>query len=465
MKRQTVTSVLRVEVLLFFFVWFVYGLTINTKNLQDYSLAKVEAFVDYRRVSVEGLATWRPGDDSVRYKGHAYSDKQPGEGILAGIAYAHLRLLGLSFASDKFLAAALTTFFSGSLLMAIGVVFLYWLARDLDGGRSTIWPLGAALVWAFGTTAFAYAGLAQHDTMAPPLMVIGFYFLQRIRNARLSPTATRWFSVLAGFLLGFTLTTSMLQLYMVLVFGAYFLLLRRWKLIVPFTVGGILGFGPSILYNVICFGDPFLFPLLAHVKYAGYNYDAEVFVFFEWKNFTEKLWVYCVLVSRYLPVLWFGLVGLFFIRRRYDREAVFVITAILVLLAFVTNIRGLGTCAYGPRYLLPLMPLAALGVIGLHRIPSTTLRYLVGSALALVGLLSAKINLAGAIQGALYCNLAGYAYPEYIDKLMRGDVPPMPLFRYLLPLTIIVALLIVYRSIDALVRSLKTKTDLPELPL
>ena len=373
-SRFSWKRIITVELMLFFGLWFVYGMLINEKNIAAAGQSVTEAVVDEHRFNVDNLTAWPhqyTGDVFV-YEGHTYSNKNPGQGVITSIVYAHLRLFGISYARDKFFAGALVIFFSTSLLTAFGSVVLYWLARDLEGKRTIIWPLAAALIWGLCTTQMAFAGVAWHDPLAAPMLVIAVYLLQKIRNTSLSPEKARNLSILAGFLLGMTVTTSMTFLFMVVVFGIYFLAMRRWRLLVPFLLGGVVGIAPMVFYNTVNFGNPLSFPAVLYFEITGVPPD--VYFFLDWVNFKSKVVLYYQLITWYAPVLWLGLAGLLLLPSRVRREQLFVFGAIAVLLLYMFNVTGLGVCGYGPRYLLPIMPFCSLGIVGLGLLPTKTLK-------------------------------------------------------------------------------------------
>jgi hypothetical protein len=422
-----------VALVLFFSLWLIYGAFINSKNIVDYGQATVEAIVDQHRFYVEDLPVWTRGDD-FDYQDHKVSNKQPGQAFICSVAYAQLRLLGISYGREKIVAGALVIFLTASFLTALAAAALFLLARDLDEKKRIIWPLAAALSWALGTTAFAYSGIAHHDAIATDFLIIAFFLLHRIRNADLTEKAQKSVGFLAGLLLGLTLTTSMLHFFMVSVFGIYFLTLCRWKVLLPLLIGGFLGVLPMLVYNTFLFGNPFLPPAMAQLKFTGD--DGEVMFFLNSENFFEKLHVYYVQISEYLPVLWFGIAGLLFLPRKFRREQLFVAAAILALAIYVTNIQGLGTCAYGPRYLLPIMPFCALGIVGLGNLPTKVFRVVVFLALASVAAISTQINVVGAMMGAMFCNFAGYGYNDHVLNIQRGNLPQYPLLPYMVALLV-----------------------------
>ena len=51
---------------------------------------------------------------------------------------------------------------------------------------------------------------------------------------------------------------------------------------------------------------------------------------------------------------------------------------LVALAAYILNIEASGTCQYGPRYLLPAMPLVSLGLVGLGFLRGGTQKLLAG---------------------------------------------------------------------------------------
>jgi hypothetical protein len=431
--RRSWQRLVSVELMLFFGVWLVFGMLINQKNIGMYGQSVTEAFVDYQKFTVENLPAWpwQMNGDVFVFEGNTYSNKNPGQGIISSIAYAPLKFLGFSYSRDKYLAGALVIFFSTSLFTALGAVALYRLARDLDGRRTVIWPLAAALGWAVCSTQMAWAGVAWHDPLAAPMILIAFYLLQRVRNGGLAYSAARNYSFLAAFLLGMTVTTSMTFLFMTVVIGIYFLTMRRWKLLTPFLIGGIVGVAPLFLYNTYNFGNPFSFPAMLYFRLT--NTPPDVYFFLDWTNFTNQAGWYLQLINWYTPIIWLGLIGLLFLPARFRREQLAAFGVIAVLIFYMFNVSGLGVCGYGPRYLLPIMPFCALGIVGLGRFPTIYVKVLVGLVVFWFAFQSFKVNIVGAIGGALYCPVTSFAYPSYLENIARGPMPDFPLFSILLP--------------------------------
>src|SRR5882672_6682520 len=253
-QRLRSTSIARIEVVLFLFVWLTYGVAINSDNLVKFNLQQigVDAIVERHQFYLEGSDVpelWPLGDVFL-YQGHKYAAKQPGQFMAGAAVYWVLRGLGLRYKDNYLLTSALITFFTTSLVLAISAVAVFRIARKLTkDAQALFWPMVTTLVYAFGTTVFAYSGIAHHDALATGYLVIAFYLIFDLPRGGWDGRGAMIQSAGAGLLLGFAVTTSMLVFFMTIVCALYFLWLRRWRLIPFFLVAVIIGLLPLLIYD------------------------------------------------------------------------------------------------------------------------------------------------------------------------------------------------------------------------
>ena len=447
-NNQTIMKLHKTELALFLFVWSVCGLAINSTNLEAFNLqqAGVEAIVERKQFSIEGSSTPqlqikvyydgdKPFGDTFMHNGRQFAAKQPGQFMVGAVVYFFLRLLGLSYQSNYALTSALVSFFTSSLLTAAAALAVFRIAREFNGNESLAWPLASASLYAFGTTAFAYSGFAYHDTLAAGYLVIAFYLtllLARRKVRRESLVAAA-----AGALLGLTITTSMLPFFMACVVGLYLITLRPWKLMLAAIVGGVLGVAPLLWYNAISFGNP----LLNSYTAGGYPESA---LHFNLHNSIEKVGLYASEITLYDPLVWLGLLGLLFFPRALRREVLVILTLFAVHAFQVLNIESHGGCHYGPRFLLPVLPYAVIGVVGFHYLRSSMMRRAMALVVVLFGAASIMINLVGALSGAMYCDVQVYAFWPGVAAIEHGGLREFPLAKWLLLPLVVSLLLLVY---------------------
>jgi hypothetical protein len=119
----------------------------------------------------------------------------------------------------------------------------------------------------------------------------------------------------------------------------------------------IVGLSPLLAYNALCFGNPFLLPNIAG-RYS------DTFFRLNRDNFLNKLDFYLRMSTLYMPVIWFGLVGVLLYPRRLQRERFAILGMLLALAAYILNIDANGTCQYGCYF----APGTAVRISGIDRI-------------------------------------------------------------------------------------------------
>ncbi|HEV7844549.1 MAG TPA: hypothetical protein VGO69_12725, partial [Pyrinomonadaceae bacterium] len=139
----------------------------------------------------------------------------------------------------------------------------------------------------------------------------------------------------------------------------------------------------------------------------------------------------------YAPVLLIGLVGLSLLPRSFRREKLAAAGAVIILCAYIFNIDTVGTCQYGPRYLLPAMAFGCLGLVGFSYLEASGVRIIWIIMMVLVSLLSIIVNAVGALGGAMYCDLVRHAFWPHLAGLRRGEWGTFPLFSWLFIPTVI----------------------------
>ena len=371
--------------------------------------------------------------------------------MAGAIVYFLLHKLGLNYVDHYLLTSALVTFFTTSLVLAASGVALFGVACEMTAdGRSLLlptratrvgtplfWPLAATLSYALATTAFAYSGI---DALVTGYLVIAFYFIFQLSRAG-GTIRTRYLKAAgAGLLLGLTITTSMLPFFMVVLCVFYFLSLRHWKLLPVFLGAIIAGLLPLFVYDAVSFGNPFLLP-----NVAGAGMFADTFFHFDPKNLGDKLVLYASSLMTYVPIFAVGLFGLSYYPSQMKRGPVFLtlVAVMLVLAAFVLNIKSDGDCQFGPRYLLPAMPFACLGIVGFSYLSTALERRIAGVAVGLAGTLSFVVNLVGALRGAMSCPHGQNAFWNHIAAILQGEGRSYPLAVWLLlPLLICTTLFV-----------------------
>jgi len=446
--RATTKGCTLLELSLLLSLWFFYGTAINSRNLEAFNLqqAGVEAMVERHQFSLQGSAEPRfqikvyfegdkPFGDTFLYNGRQYAAKQPGQFMAGAVVYFFLRLFGLSYFNNYLLTSALVTFFTTSLVTAVAAVAVFRIVREFMASDTIAWPLASAVSYGLATTAFVYSGIAYHDALASGYLVIAFYLVVLLALRQPRGRAAKVIAGAVGLLLGITITTSMLPFLMACVVGVYLVSLRRWDLTIWTLIGGVVGLTPLLVFNAVSFGNPFLTSYVA----GGYP---ESYLHWDLHNSLQKLHFYVWQITLYVPIVWVGILGLASYPRVLRREQFAILALFLAMAIQVLNIDSHGGCHYGPRFLLPLMPYACIGLAGFSYLRGRMSKVLALTAIALAAASSFVVSFVGALYGAMYCETEVYAFWGYLGPLRNAGWKDMPLAVWLVaPLMLSAALL------------------------
>src|SRR5205814_5599342 len=138
-----------------------------------------------------------------------------------------------------------------------------------------------------------------------------------------------------------------------------------------------------------------------------------------------KLRFYGWQVSVYVPIVWAGLLGLIMFPREIRRERWTMLAMLLALAIQVLNLDSDGGCQFGPRFLLPWMPYASLGLLGFYFLTRPPVKAFAVAAIELVAVVSFGINLTGALYVAMSRATAQYGrWPDLVALRAGARKPP-----------------------------------------
>ena len=364
-------SELPVELVLFLFTFLTYGWFFggggwNQNAHFDLTRALVERqtlYIDGYHVN-SGDISWSP----ISGEWHAYINKPPGVSFLAAIPYAVLypieRALSVPIDSwmwmtfNAWLVTVLTCGLAGALIPV--VVYRYG-ARQ--GSPRT--ALAVALVVAFGTIVFPYATMLMAHVPTALFLLVAFVWLDE------RPLAAGISAGIAG-----TCYYLCIPAAAVLFLGA---LVRSRRAAVSFVLGG-LPFGIALgVYHYVCFGSPFVTSLEVSTRFTE---KGLLFGVFRLPSL-EALWGLTFSEHRGLffvsPVLLLAFAGVWRMRRR---DLVMIGAIVSIFLISISGFNGWhGGSAFGPRYLLPIVPLLAIPLL-----------YVRGRAWAIAGIFLAILS-------------------------------------------------------------------------
>jgi len=289
--------------------------------------------------------------------GREFSDKAPGSIFIAAAAYGLLKVSGLS----KGLSPNLIRYVVKALVLGIAAIIAFgYMVRLLKEG-SEHFPLHlAGVAYILSAPVFAYYILYFGHGLAAAFVLVALVFLLRDAPGTLDV-------FVAGALFGLASAVE----YPVVVLGLWAALLigKRWKNLALYAVAVLLfGAVPIAIYNWFCFGSPFSFGY-SEVFFPYYQRRMAQGLFGFTYPKLSALWLLTFSPARGLflwaPAFLVGFAGLFLgalrdagRRKRYIWSFVGFIIYLLLFSAFHEPSGG---AAFGPRHLLPALPLLALG--------------------------------------------------------------------------------------------------------
>ncbi|HPB32633.1 MAG TPA: hypothetical protein PLB62_14375, partial [Candidatus Sumerlaeota bacterium] len=290
--------------------------------------------------------------DVFRYKGRLYAIKHPGMFFLGTLAYKPLSLCGLRYETHFPLATALVSWLTSGLIAALAGMLLF--LRSREAGLSIHASLVTALCPSLASPIFAYSGILHHDLIGGCLLLLSWLIITKKEESSHIKTAT------GGLLAGFAFTTTPLAAFFIVPIALHAALRGGWRTGAFFAAGMAAGVAPLLLYNAAAFDNPFLLPnhaagvrdTMAHLSSAPLG---EKFIWYFLSPRTA-IWAYA-------PWVVFAAGGFAHALARRAWDMACALAGILLLTAYVFTISSYGGAQFGPRYLLPALPLLAVGLI------------------------------------------------------------------------------------------------------
>lgn len=324
------------------FAWFFGGAGWNQAAHFDLTRALVERQTLY----IDGYDV-NTGDASQGTHHHVYINKPPGASLLAAVPYAlvytveHvLRLPGDRMVrTNEWIVTASTCGVCGALIAPL--LYAYGRRR---ARRSETTSLAVALAIVFGTIVFTYS------TMLFAHVPAALFLLLAVTLAEERPLA-------AGVAGGIAATCFYVCAPAVLVVAL--VTPRRWRFVAgvaPFAI--LLG-----IYHWICFGSPFR----TAVESSAYTERGRLFGVLALPKW-EAFWGITFSEYRGLffasPVLLFAFFGMPRMWREARRELVMVAASSAIFILAIAAFNGWsGGWNFGPRYLVPMIPLLGLPML------------------------------------------------------------------------------------------------------
>jgi hypothetical protein len=356
--------------LLIFAILFLAGAAFNHPVEYDNTKSRyalLSAVVDYGTLNIDANSGTL---DKSEWNGHYYSNKAPGAPLLGIPVYWFLRHLTPLRVSEPmgplemYIVRVMTT----TLLFALLGVVMYRLAQFC--GATSRRAFLMVVAYGFGSIALLHSTLFSGHQIAASLSFFSLALLVHLSGNDQKAEGGHWgYGFLAGLLAGLAVLTDYTAIVIALGLTVYAITSRMGtRLKLGFLAGGCVCVLFLALYNMACFGHPF-----------SSSYEHQAIDKFREGAAHGILGVGLPHIGAMLGLIFSPSRGVFFImpvlllslwgiahmigRKQHVREMVLIVAVATGSLLFIAGFYGWhGGWAFGPRYLVPMLPFLAFPI-------------------------------------------------------------------------------------------------------
>ena len=401
---------------IFLFTVGVYLMTMNSWNARYFSLqtAVIAGLSEQETFALRDQVfpgfNLVEGDETFRFGSAVYPMKQPGQAVLGSLVYRPLRALNINFVNHYDYAVHIITLFTSTVMVGTVSALLYLMAKKFTGSEKI--ATLSAITFSFASIVWPYAGVMHHDIYAMFFEFLAVYIFFRYLDEKQPPTLV----FLSGVLAGLTLFFSMLPVTFPIVMLGIILIRKNMREVKNYLFGLVGGLIPSLVFNYLEFGHILNFPNLA-------GKVSDTFPVFDLNNFGSHLWFYLVSPESslwaYSPVYLLAIWGILYAGKKQPALKLLMIAVPLAQILHISLQETYGGFQYGPRYLLTILPILALGWPFFLREKQTKFWRLVYFVSLFFSVGTAGL---GAVQTVMYEGTP-YGPGKFLGNVWRGELP------------------------------------------
>ena len=316
--------------------------------------------------------------DRAYYKGHYYIDKPPGASFLTIPVYAVFKLFfGMPDTKLKLhILEFMIIAFSSVLFSALLVVLMYKISRFFLKKESQ--RMLITIIFGLGTMIFTYSTIYYQYAISTFFAFLCFYLILKMKQENKFSNKNFFIAGLCG---GFAIICEYSTSIVILACIIMILALKKWKQLIPFLLGFSITISLLLVYNYSIFGNIFdtsynhmdkkivseivtdYRPGLIPPQFIKTDF-MPFFSLAKFKIILRLLFYPFRGLFFYSPILALSLVGLFYMYKKHKLEASLISFIFISFLIYNSQIWDWGAgSSFGPRYLYVVVPFLSLSLM------------------------------------------------------------------------------------------------------
>ncbi len=417
MNEKTTTKA-SVFVLFFLLFWLGAGLFVNSTNQVKFNINHLglSNLAEKKTFALDPAVLDYVHADVAMVNGKVLTNRHPGLSIVGAAAYTVLKPFTGGYGESLIWTASWISFLTSTFFSALIALFTSISAVRLGARLGYALIIGAATV--LGTTLLPHATVIHHDVLLTLFVIINISWITGL-------IGTRKHAPIMGLLAGFGAASSGvgavalpgLALAVVIYFRRDFL-----KVVIPYGVFSLIGLLPLLLYNLHYGGSVFTSTYVI----AGSSTNFPVFTI---ERILSNLRFYLFSAEgsfpAYSPAAALGLFGLFISSELRSKLLPAVTCVFVSAFSYLLVMPSVGWCEFGPRFLMPFIPLFMLGFAAASAAGEGRQKFYM-TLLIILSALGFLLNIPAVLTTAMHC-LKGFSPAQEWINVLAGRYSTFPL--------------------------------------